>query len=141
MRAAKTANTPRNLNRPAGFSPPANRRFHTQMPRSLIAGASVLALALALALLSVPAPAHAARGMEFALQDDAVFLDERWMPRETGLDHAVDLRATRIRANVMWSRLLVSNPESHTPRRSRSMTSRASTRCTPRRRPAASSSS
>ena len=84
------------------------------MLRSLAAGLSLLTLALA--LLAVPARAHAASGMELALQDDAVFLDQRWMERETALDHAVDLRTKRIRVNVMWARTLVAGAYSrHAP--------------------------
>jgi hypothetical protein len=77
------------------------------MPRFLATGLSLLTLALALSAL--PARAHAAAGMELALQDDAVFVDQRWMERDTALDHAVELGATRIRVNLMWARLLVSD--------------------------------
>ena len=45
--------------------------------------------------------------MELALQDDAVFVDQRWMDREKALDHAADLKTKRIRVNVIWSRVLV----------------------------------
>jgi hypothetical protein len=81
------------------------------MLRSLVAGVSLLILILAL-----PARAHAAAGMEFALQDDAVFVDQRWMERETALDHAADLRTKRIRVNVLWARALVAGATSrHVP--------------------------
>ena len=73
------------------------------MPRTLTAGVSLLTLLIA--LVALPAHAHAARGMEFALQDDAVFVDQRWMGRETALDHAAALRTTRIRVNVLWALL------------------------------------
>jgi hypothetical protein len=79
------------------------------MLRSLIAGASLLAL-----LTLIPASAHAAAGMELALQDDAVFVDQRWMERDTALDHAVELGATRLRVNLLWARLLVDHSESRT---------------------------
>src|SRR3954468_9863716 len=79
------------------------------MLRFLIAGLSLLTLAVAL-----PARAHAAAGMEFALQDDAVFVDQRWMERDTALDHAVELGTTRIRVNVLWSRLLVGDAAART---------------------------
>src|SRR3954462_6161834 len=72
------------------------------MLRYLLAGVTLLALALAL-----PAHAHAAAGMELALQDDAVFVDQRWMERDAALDHAVELGATRVRVNVLWARLIV----------------------------------
>ena len=52
------------------------------MPRSLTAGVSLLTLSLALS------PARPTRtpppGMELALQDDAVFVDQRWMERDIG---------------------------------------------------------
>src|ERR1700754_373511 len=78
------------------------------MPRFLAAALGLLLLAL------IPAQAHAAAGMELALQDDAVFVDQRWMPRETALDHAVDLRTKRIRVNLLWARLLTSGAGAHT---------------------------
>jgi hypothetical protein len=81
------------------------------MPRSLAAGVSLLTLLLA--LLAGPARAHAARGMEFALQDDAVFVDQRWMARDTALDHAAALRTKRIRVNVLWARALVRGAAGH----------------------------
>jgi hypothetical protein len=84
------------------------------MPRFTAACLSFLALTLA--LTAVPARAHAAAGMELALQDDAVFVDQRWMERETALDHAVELGATRIRVNVLWARLLAHGADSrHAP--------------------------
>jgi len=76
-----------------------------EMPRFAPALLTLLLLAL------LPASAHAARGMEFALWDDDVFLDQAWMDRETALDHAVELRAKRIRVNLLWSRLLVHGAE------------------------------
>src|SRR3954462_29986 len=79
------------------------------MLRYLLAGVTLLALALAL-----PAHAHAAAGMELALQDDAVFVDQRWMERDAALDHAVELGATRIRVNLLWSRLLVADANTRT---------------------------
>ena len=69
-----------------------------------------LALAsLTLISLAVPANALAARGMEFALQDDAVFVDQRWMARDKALEHAAELGTKRIRVNVLWSRVLTSD--------------------------------
>ncbi|WP_028066147.1 hypothetical protein [Solirubrobacter soli] len=79
------------------------------MLRSLVAGVSLLAL-----LLVLPARAHAAAGMELALQDDAVFVDQRWMDRDNALDHAVELGATRIRVNVLWARLIVGDAHDRT---------------------------
>src|SRR3954468_11826656 len=79
------------------------------MLRFLLAGLTLLTLAFAL-----PAGAHAAAGMEFALQDDAVFVDQRWMERDVALDHAVELGVTRIRVNVLWSRLLIADADTRT---------------------------
>ena len=59
------------------------------------------ALLTLLALILVPAQAHAAKGMEMALQDDAVFLWEAGMDLEAALDHAEDLRTKRIRVNTI----------------------------------------
>jgi len=80
------------------------------MTRSLLTSTVVLTLLL----LALPGAAHAARGMELALQDDAVFVDQRWMTREKALDHAVDLGTKRIRVNLLWSRLLVSGADKRT---------------------------
>ena len=109
-------------------------------PAPSLAGLSLLTLTLA--LLAVPASAHAAAGMELALQDDAVFVDQRWMERDTALDHAVELGATRIRVNVLWARALVADAETRTtPHDGHATTSPASTRCRPPRPHAASSCS
>jgi hypothetical protein len=70
-------------------------------------------LLLAAALL--PATAHAAPRMEFALQDDAVFVDQRWMAREQALEHARALGTKRIRVNLLWARTLVGGAELRTP--------------------------
>ena len=78
------------------------------MPRFLAAALGLLILVL------IPAQARAAAGMELALQDDAVFVDQRWMQRDTALDHAVDLRTKRIRVNVLWARTLTSGATART---------------------------
>ena len=80
------------------------------MNRSLVASAFAF-----LTLLALPSAAHAARGMELALQDDAVFVDERWMDRDTALDHAAHLKTKRIRVNILWSRVLTSGADHRTP--------------------------
>jgi len=68
--------------------------------------------ALAAAALVVPAgAAHAARGMEVALQDDSVFLTNSWYGRDLGFQRAKELGVTRLRVNVLWSRV-VANPGS-----------------------------
>ncbi len=53
--------------------------------------------------------------MEFALQDDAVFVDQRWMARDKALEHAAELGTKRIRVNILWARTLVSGAEHRTP--------------------------
>ena len=110
------------------------------MLRSLAAGLSLLTLALA--LLARPAPRARRRGMEFALQDDAVFVDQRWMERDIALDHAVELGTKRIRVNVLWARLLVADADARTtPETVDLRLHAASTRCRPPRPRAASSCS
>ncbi len=75
-----------------------------------------LALATTLAALFFPtAQAHAASHMEFALQDDAVFLQQQWMPREKALDHAEKLGTKRIRVNLLWARMLTSDANAKKP--------------------------
>ena len=69
-----------------------------------------LALSTTLLTLALPAVAHAAPGMEFALQDDDVFVEQRWMTRDTALEHAAHLGTKRIRVNILWSRTLTSDP-------------------------------
>src|SRR3954454_707677 len=75
-------------------------------------------LAFATALLSFALPAASAQAssrMEFALQDDAVFVNEYFMPRGNALEHAKKLGARRIRVNVLWARTLVSGANVKTP--------------------------
>src|SRR4051812_43598915 len=69
---------------------------------------------LTLLALALPASAHAAAKMEFALQDDAVFVDQRWMTREQALEHAAELHTKRIRVNVLWARMLASDSNHRT---------------------------
>jgi hypothetical protein len=72
-----------------------NRRLTT-----MLAIAAICAGALGLT-----ANAHAARGMEVALQDDATFLRGLRNPFK-GLDKAHALHATYIRTNVFWNAVL-----------------------------------
>ena len=65
---------------------------------------ALLALAFALlaaAVAGAPA-AHAAKGMEMAVQDDPVFVDGAYYDRERALAQARTLGVTRIRVNVSW---------------------------------------
>ena len=74
-----------------------------------------LALFTTLLTLALPAVAQAAPGMEFALQDDDVFVEQRWMARETALEHAADLGTKRIPVNVLWARTLTTDAHHKTP--------------------------
>src|SRR3954468_11304750 len=64
--------------------------------------AILLALAL---LLLVATPAHAARGMEMAIEDEDSFVDQRYGPREAVLSAAQLLGVTRMRILAQWSRV------------------------------------
>jgi hypothetical protein len=66
-----------------------------------------------LLLLLLAVPAKAAASMEFALQDDDVFVHQRGFDRDRGLDRAADLGVSRIRVNVLWARALVSGGSAH----------------------------
>jgi hypothetical protein len=66
---------------------------------------SLLALAASL-LVFTPQPAHAARGMELALQDDAVLLQGLYYNRDLALSQIRALGVRHIRANLLWTRVL-----------------------------------
>jgi hypothetical protein len=53
--------------------------------------------------------------MEVALQDDAVFVDQFYYPRDRALDQARELGVTRLRVNLMWKDALA--PEQFDARR------------------------
>src|SRR5436190_6513216 len=64
---------------------------------------SILAALAATILVAAAVPsAHAARGMEVAVQDDPVFSSQLYFNRERALKLAEQLQATRIRVNVPW---------------------------------------
>ena len=66
------------------------------------------ALLLVLAALLLPVPsAHAARGMEIGVQDDAQFLSADAATRAAAFAHARTLGAKALRANVPWARVAV----------------------------------
>jgi hypothetical protein len=71
----------------------------------------VALLALLPVLVLHAAPAHASAGMEFALQDDDVFIHSALKARERGLAAAQKLGVKRIRVNVLWSRVEVDDPK------------------------------
>ena len=67
------------------------------------------AAALAGLALAAPAGAGAASDLEVALQDDAVFVNGAYYGRERGLDKAVQLGATHVRANVISAEVVRSS--------------------------------
>jgi hypothetical protein len=73
-----------------------------------------LALATLLLTFAVPATAQAHK-IEFALQDDAVFVEQNWMTRDKALEHAQQLGTKRIRVNLLWARMLTSGADAKTP--------------------------
>src|SRR4051812_13078863 len=73
-----------------------------------------LALATLLLTFAVPATAQAHK-IEFALQDDAVFVEQNWMTRDKALEHAQQLGTKRIRVNLLWARILTSGADAKTP--------------------------
>ena len=70
--------------------------------------------ALALVLL-VPVQAGAARRMEVALSDDAVFLDQAYYQRDRGFEQARALGVTRMRVVLTWSTVLGDQAKRTTP--------------------------
>ena len=65
----------------------------------------VLLMAIAMLALTAQA-AHAAKGMEVAIQDDPVFLSRSYYDRDRALQQARDMGVTRIRVNMIWSNLV-----------------------------------
>src|SRR4051794_18873611 len=70
------------------------------------------ALVCAAVTTILPAPAHASAGMELALQDDNVFVQQYGMNRDHGLAAAQKLGVKRIRVNLLWARSLTSGASS-----------------------------
>ena len=68
---------------------------------------AVVLLALPIAGLSLcaalPREAEGARNLEIALQDDAVFLENRFLDRERAFRYARAIGVTRLRVNAMWA--------------------------------------
>jgi len=63
----------------------------------------LLVAALAVAALGASrTPAHAARGMEVALQDDSSFVSQIGLKRKKALAFAATLHVTRLRVNIPW---------------------------------------
>ena len=77
---------------------------------------ALIATAIATAsLVGTTASAHAARGMEIAIQDDSVFLNQAWYGRENAFARAQELGVTRLRVNVLWSRVMAHPTGSKAP--------------------------
>jgi len=78
-----------------------------------------LVCALAVAALGVGgAPAHAARGMDVALQDDSTFVAQFGLKREAALTLADELFVSRIRVNLPWN-AIVNSPTKKKPPKTR----------------------
>jgi hypothetical protein len=73
-------------------------------------------LALTAAFAAGAGPASAARGLEVGLQDDGVFVQQAWYSRERALDRAQRLGVTRLRVNVLWSRVVTSANDRRPPK-------------------------
>ncbi len=58
--------------------------------------------------------AHAAKGMEIAVQDDPVFLSRAYYDRDRALQQAHDIGATRVRVNMLWENV-ANAPNDRTP--------------------------
>src|SRR5438552_7007147 len=79
---------------------------------------TLLATATALITLALAAPwAHAASGMEVALQDDGVFSSLAYYSRERAFKQAEQLGVTRLRVNVPWVSVASSVKSRRKPRR------------------------
>jgi hypothetical protein len=66
-------------------------------------------IALVIGVLALPAGANAASDMEFALQDDSVFVTNAYYGRDRAMNKARDLGVTHIRVNVLWSEVVGSS--------------------------------
>ena len=65
-----------------------------------------LLAALAASFLLSASPAHAARGMEIGVQDDAQFLSSSDIARAAAFAHARKLGVSALRVNVPWARVV-----------------------------------
>lgn len=66
---------------------------------------ATIAALVAAALANAPA-AHAARGMEIALQDDAVLLHQSYYDPQRAMSQIRALHVTAIRANLLWANVM-----------------------------------
>lgn len=80
----------------------------------------LLALALAMACSGFGATrAAAAPGMEVALQDDYVFVQQYYHGREPALAQARQLGVTRLRVNARWANVVTGSKRRNAPKRPR----------------------
>ena len=66
----------------------------------------LLVAAAVSAVVGASTPAHAARGMEVALQDDAIFLNHWYYSSTRAFQQAQQLQVTRLRVNLLWAKAL-----------------------------------
>lgn len=64
-------------------------------------------LAALIAALAAAPQARAAKGMEVALEDDAVLVNQAYFNREQALDKFQELNVTRVRINLVWTSVLI----------------------------------
>src|SRR5262245_30470231 len=76
-----------------------------QSAHARIAIAAGLLIAL-IAMLTAAPKAHAAKGMEIALEDDGVLVSQAYFNRERALDMASQLNVSRVRVNLAWTSVL-----------------------------------
>src|SRR3954470_15351616 len=76
---------------------------------------AALAALIVAALAAVPS-AHAARGMEVAVQDDGVFSAQAYYNREKAFKLADKLHASRLRVNVAWTSVVSGAKSKKRPR-------------------------
>ena len=109
-------------------------------PRALRLPLALLFLAAAsVACLFTASTAHAARGMEIAVQDDGQFLNADAGRRIAAFEHARALGASSLRVNVPWASIA---PTPTAPsRRSRPCTTSAASTAWSTRRPRTASRS
>jgi len=71
--------------------------------RDRLRNAIVLAALVPVPLGLAGSPAHAAKGMEVALQDDGTFVTSRGIARDRGLELADELHVSWLRVNLPWA--------------------------------------
>jgi hypothetical protein len=76
-----------------------------QSAHTRIAIAAGILVALITALAGAP-KAHAAKGMEIALEDDAVLVTQSYFDRAKALDMFQQLNVSRVRVNIGWTSVL-----------------------------------